>query len=167
MDNKTSDKIIKCKICNKRLRGPRKKKNNIVNLYLYYIKSVPAADYVCDDDKCKNKFKSMLIGIGCYHCRKDTLKEGFRSIYEVNFKDQARYISPLCSDECYNKHLIEAKKLRKQEHKEHGKQCDACFTPTDKLFRCGNCKVIYYCSKECQVQHWNHCHKYECESLQV
>ena len=28
--------------------------------------------------------------------------------------------------------------------------CGACFQHKDKLFRCGGCRKIYYCSKECQ-----------------
>jgi len=30
---------------------------------------------------------------------------------------------------------------------------------------CGDCKVLWYCSKECQKQAWKHHHKYECKSF--
>ena len=31
-----------------------------------------------------------------------------------------------------------------------------------QLFRCSKCKVMHYCSKECQIRHWKRGHKNEC-----
>ncbi|KAL2036883.1 hypothetical protein N7G274_010426 [Stereocaulon virgatum] len=32
-----------------------------------------------------------------------------------------------------------------------------------KLRACQRCKIVRYCSKECQAQSWSHSHKYECK----
>ncbi|KAF9038772.1 hypothetical protein BDZ89DRAFT_1061190 [Hymenopellis radicata] len=36
---------------------------------------------------------------------------------------------------------------------------------TPRRARCSSCKVTFYCSRQCQKQHWNLMHKRECESL--
>jgi ubiquitin carboxyl-terminal hydrolase 36/42 len=43
--------------------------------------------------------------------------------------------------------------------------CVVCQRPRKK--RCSKCKSVYYCSRECQVQHWHEGHKYECHTLQA
>jgi hypothetical protein len=39
--------------------------------------------------------------------------------------------------------------------------CNLCFK-TDKLSKCGRCKVVQYCSKECQQKDWA-IHKHQCK----
>ncbi len=34
-----------------------------------------------------------------------------------------------------------------------------------ELKTCGGCKMVYYCSMECQTKHWKSCHKKECKKL--
>lgn len=40
------------------------------------------------------------------------------------------------------------------------KHCVLCRKPTTK--KCRNCKIVYYCNKECQTQDWIH-HKHICK----
>ncbi len=48
-------------------------------------------------------------------------------------------------------------------------ECDACATPagqiTGGLKRCGRCKYVGYCSKQCQSSHWKKQHKLVCERM--
>ena len=46
------------------------------------------------------------------------------------------------------------------------KSCLACYQifPGDKLKSCSRCRLAHYCSKECQVKHWQ-AHKSDCELL--
>lgn len=41
--------------------------------------------------------------------------------------------------------------------------CAHCRCETNK--KCSGCKVILYCSKECQREHWKKYHKHECLSM--
>lgn len=43
-----------------------------------------------------------------------------------------------------------------------GLNCVVCHKPTKTTRRCSRCKSMNYCSRECQVQHWNDGHKFEC-----
>lgn len=45
------------------------------------------------------------------------------------------------------------KKLVKKDDKGR-KVCQSCLEHAEKLLRCGRCKTIRYCSKECQSKHW-------------
>ncbi|KAK4960896.1 hypothetical protein LTR10_001385 [Elasticomyces elasticus] len=44
------------------------------------------------------------------------------------------------------------------------KVCGICGTNRGMLFKCGRCKSVMYCSKECQVQDWQ-LHKAYCKAL--
>lgn len=46
-----------------------------------------------------------------------------------------------------------------------GLTCVVCHKPTKSRRRCSRCKSMNYCSKECQVQHWNDGHKSECRPV--
>jgi hypothetical protein len=43
------------------------------------------------------------------------------------------------------------------------KACSKCGAEGDNMQRCGRCKAVYYCSRECQVGHWKE-HKVKCEA---
>ena len=49
--------------------------------------------------------------------------------------------------------------------------CANCYVynwgqPEGKItLRCSRCKMFYYCSKECQEEHWRKTHKHHCKSL--
>ena len=42
------------------------------------------------------------------------------------------------------------------------KTCQYC-NKSDCLLRCSRCRVVYYCSKECQFQDWHWRHKKDCK----
>lgn len=41
-------------------------------------------------------------------------------------------------------------------------QCQKTDSDTEKMYQCSKCKSVYYCSKECQIQHWKK-HKKQCQ----
>ena len=44
--------------------------------------------------------------------------------------------------------------------------CDFCLRNAfEVLNKCGACKKVYYCQRECQKKAWKSYHKYECEVL--
>ena len=52
------------------------------------------------------------------------------------------------------------------------KQCPNCASyqwpqpeNIDSYKRCAGCKVLHYCSKECQTEHWLKVHKKHCKYL--
>lgn len=47
----------------------------------------------------------------------------------------------------------------------YGKGCKICsFCCREACKRCGQCKMFFYCSRECQVEHWN-VHKEQCRKF--
>jgi hypothetical protein len=48
-----------------------------------------------------------------------------------------------------------------------GEMCANCYvlekTLDEKLLKCGQCRVIKYCSRECQREHWKKAHKKQCK----
>ena len=44
-------------------------------------------------------------------------------------------------------------------------ECHSCGEVTDKPLRCAACKMVFYCSKKCQVSAWKQGHKKECKNL--
>jgi len=49
----------------------------------------------------------------------------------------------------------------RSEYSGHCASCDKRGTEI-KVFRCASCKVVHYCSKECQRIHWKAGHKIDC-----
>lgn len=45
------------------------------------------------------------------------------------------------------------------------KGCVNCFSDKGKTLKCGACKMVRYCSKECQKSHWNEIHKSQCGDM--
>jgi hypothetical protein len=45
--------------------------------------------------------------------------------------------------------------------------CNGCAKTQPKLLQCGKCGVTKYCSKECQIKHWNESHKYNCQAIRL
>ncbi|BDA50304.1 hypothetical protein COCOBI_15-4330 [Coccomyxa sp. Obi] len=45
--------------------------------------------------------------------------------------------------------------------------CAQCASLSDKLQKCGDCELVDYCSKECQVKHWKAGHKRACRGRQA
>jgi hypothetical protein len=43
------------------------------------------------------------------------------------------------------------------------RRCSFCWSMNDSITKkCANCRCVYYCSKECQVQDWTAYHKHVC-----
>ena len=40
-------------------------------------------------------------------------------------------------------------------------------TPEGGLLRCGGCRMVWYCNKDCQKAHWKQGHKEECKAAQL
>ena len=47
---------------------------------------------------------------------------------------------------------------------EESKLCQSCHQTSEKMLRCGKCKLASYCSPECQKHHWS-VHKLNCAML--
>jgi hypothetical protein len=60
-----------------------------------------------------------------------------------------------------NKKLVEANLTQ-------GEMCANCYvlekTLNERLLKCGQCRLIKYCSRECQREHWKKAHKKQCKS---
>jgi hypothetical protein len=50
-----------------------------------------------------------------------------------------------------------------------GEMCANCYvlekTLHEKLLKCGQCRLIKYCSQECQKDHWKKAHKQQCQTF--
>ena len=44
------------------------------------------------------------------------------------------------------------------------KACAHCSATLEKAMRCGQCKSAWYCTRDCQKQHWS-IHKSQCKAL--
>ena len=42
------------------------------------------------------------------------------------------------------------------------KVCDCCKRLSTNLLECGSCRAVLYCTKECQIKHWNKLHRQHC-----
>eukprot|EP01084_Bolivina_argentea_P224641 379810_1 len=47
------------------------------------------------------------------------------------------------------------------------KRCSYCHNTNNKLKQCSGCKIVLYCSVNCQKDHWNLIHKKECKLWKV
>lgn len=43
------------------------------------------------------------------------------------------------------------------------RHCFCCFKYANKLQRCGGCKTVFYCNKNCQKIDWKTAHSIECK----
>jgi hypothetical protein len=63
-----------------------------------------------------------------------------------------------------NKKLVKASTNLTQ-----GEMCANCYvlenTLDERLLKCGQCRLIKYCSRECQREHWKKAHKKQCKKL--
>jgi hypothetical protein len=68
-------------------------------------------------------------------------------------------------------------KILLKENKKHvknttnlseGEMCANCYvlekTLDERLLKCGQCRLIKYCSRECQREHWKKAHKKQCKN---
>ena len=110
--------------------------------------------YVCV--KCEVIFDSLYKEIFCHVCC--NLPNDSTYDLVINFKNFAsRVVIVACSEKCKKESL---KVSRKEEDLELNIKC-VCGKIDKKMRKCGDCKSIYYCSKECQKSDWNN-HKHKC-----
>ncbi|VDN10863.1 unnamed protein product [Dibothriocephalus latus] len=43
--------------------------------------------------------------------------------------------------------------------------CAYCLTPSDHLSSCAQCKLVYYCNRQCQKAGWKFGHRGECKAI--
>jgi len=126
--------------------------------------------------KCINFFDS-LIKIFIHIC---FLQRSTKKILEQNTFCQ-EILQNFGHEKSFQKFLSECKDVRKSKRKVLRQEEDAnpIYSLICKIF-CGNCKkiqtpgqirfkkcarceMIFYCSRECQVDHWKPCHKKKCK----
>lgn len=168
-----SDKIYKiffrCEFCRCKIRGftNKKKNNKNVTQYCYIINDIPSAIVICDAISCYEKVVEMIRDktVCCLICNKHP---------EDNFSDDRFWDDSaltenknfhmtciLCSHACKIKQF----ELYNQKRKEGGNitsGCTNCGKEGNSLQKCGSCKVVLYCSRECQIEHWKNGHKETC-----
>ena len=49
------------------------------------------------------------------------------------------------------------------EYRPGGEQCDHCGKKFEKTNQCAKCRVVWYCSTDCQAAHWSEGHKKICK----
>lgn len=64
-------------------------------------------------------------------------------------------------NEVYNIEKILELQGNKSTKTHHSHSCGQCCQPAEK--KCSSCELVYYCSRQCQVQHWP-AHKHFCKS---
>lgn len=142
---------FKCSACGNSFNGlanpiKNSKKCWIFHFYYDYHRYFAA----CDDQKCFAKVKDNIKG--CLECGElsfniDESDKAFiaedRNICEI---------SCLCSRDCKI-----ARFNRYEEEMEKGiditRFCAICKKESYDMFRCDKCKIKYYCSKKCQIEH--------------
>lgn len=70
-----------------------------------------------------------------------------------------------CDEEEYEDEYEEEETPMKQDEKKGGHCCDNCGA-SNVTFVCSRCKMGWYCSKECQMNHWK-IHKTNCKKVQT
>jgi hypothetical protein len=61
------------------------------------------------------------------------------------------------------------KEVKSTTNLTQGEMCANCYvlekTLDEKLLKCGQCRLIKYCSRECQREHWKKAHKKQCKKI--
>ena len=74
--------------------------------------------------------------------------------------------SSFMSNVCIKQSQIELKDIKSQYINEL-KKCHECNKSSSTIFRCSACKLVYYCSKECQLKNWKMLHKKHCKLIRI
>jgi hypothetical protein len=70
--------------------------------------------------------------------------------------------SPLCRHKLRKKVKAEAKRRSVWIRQLYRKKCDKCNEVKEKVFVCSKCKLVKYCGRDCQKEHWK-THKSDCQ----
>ena len=163
---------FKCSECKTKFRGLKNKKLNKRKnvIFTYIVENIPKNIIVCDLDKCKNSICKNICEnkeICCRICCKrpeDNFNESKLTCIDLdNFSGKCNTsgLILICSHECE----LELNKICRQAQRNGEpvrKVCASCRrkSTNGEMNKCGKCKTIYYCSKECQVADWNKHKKY-------
>lgn len=115
-------------------------------IYHYNSGGERVKESTCVDTPCEDCDKRRA----CVYCG----NPGDR-FYHAVLKGKETIIMCHCSQECWS---ITFKALKKRKLKF---TCSYCHKVITNLLRCGKCRVIHYCSRECQKADWKE-HKAVC-----
>lgn len=151
----------KCTFCGSKHRGPLNKKAASGEYYFVSLQRNGRGDGWVLCGACENKNVDRLQSkeFGCLLCSKHpshhfTDKRFW--VYDI-LKEQpgCKMLSLFCSSEC----KIEYYKLLKMFGTP--RLCHSC-QAIKPVKKCAGCGLVYYCSAECQMQHWKKIHAKEC-----
>jgi hypothetical protein len=170
----------RCIICNKKIKS-----DALHDIYALYYDDQPMLLFHCPSKRCQSeiqkfvyweteKLESKYLDISkskmqCVECQETItskpkcVRSGFDGVPSSMF-------SILCSENCARKTIKTVKAVGKdlKEHnviKEVQLRCSGCAKFGIKYMKCGQCKLYYYCSKDCQRTHWKAGHKEQCNEF--
>jgi hypothetical protein len=131
------------------------------NCKIYHTLGEPRVDYVYHyktygmvDSICRKSTEAIKIIGDCVICN-GPINDDFAFCFDL-INQNATVIVLHCSERC--------KDATYQHHKldpTRGTRCGFCGDIEKKKKRCGGCKKVYYCSRECQSADWK-VHKANC-----
>lgn len=103
-------------------------------------------------NNCNNPLKKTIFCSGCRtaeYCSAKCQKEHWEISHKENCKEYGKE----------TRAYMYAQKLKRS--------CYNCFksSSTEDYMKCSGCKITYYCSSECQKEHWEKEHKLQCKKL--
>jgi hypothetical protein len=131
--------------------------------------------------RSRTEMMSLRPSWNCYSCQGDFYKfasipSGLTSSDENGRVPCRLFLIPVCSDgRCITSSTQEINPIiaraakatgnRRKSHPDRGiqfcRKCDEVDDASERFKQCSRCKVAYYCSRECQKEHWK-IHKKEC-----
>lgn len=147
-------RIVSCCICSKILNPLRNEYKTVI----YRDENGKETDkYVCT--RCPDKFNTAYKDkIFCIICSNLVTSDQFSFVFTIKDNTNTVFIAN-CSEKCMSKAVKKCKK-----DKELGLEFKCpCGKKDKEMKKCGRCKKIYYCSKECQIKDWQN-HKSECKT---
>lgn len=160
-----SDPNVKkyCMFCHEALGS-----NNKFNIYYSYQNDDSLHMFCCETEKCNEGMKTLFpsLCLQCPRCQTE-MKSPDRFVTSSLDTCPFNLITICCSLKCVQdtfkilrKVPNKAKKFGITVGKCHA--CEYCGKMGEKHGKCGRCKVVYYCSKECQSADWKLGHKNQC-----
>lgn len=157
----------KCVFCKAKHRGPRNHKASSDEYYFAMVQRQGRTDgwVLCHSTDCARKHLQRLESkeIGCWMCGQHPTHHFAQQslwIYDMLAETGCKLLTMFCSAECTATYYQRVKMLGGQ------RICCNCQSTDNKeqrpLRKCAGCGLVYYCSMECQRQHWHKEHKDRC-----